>query len=518
MREGGIIVIGAGVGGLAAAIDLAAGGARVTVLERAPRIGGKLSEVTVGGQAIDRGPTVFTMRAVFEALFARAGARLADHLTLTPARTLARHAWPGGASLDLFADMERTVDAIGRFSGAADAAGYRRFAADAQRIHDTLNDPFIHGQKPSLSGLICRVAAARPRDLWCIQPYSSLWRALGRYFRDARLRQLLGRYATYAGSSPFEAPATLMLIAHVERRGVWLIEGGMRRLAEALGRLAEGQGATIATNAAVAEILTRAGRVSGVRLASGEVLAADAVICNADVSALATGLFGQAARRAVAPVPQRRRSLSAMTWAMRAVPAGFPLLRHTVFFSADCPGEFADIRDRRRVPLAPTVYVCAQDRPAHDRSEADAPAPGGRERLFCVVNAPATGDGAGLAPQEIRRCSDSLFASLAACGLLLEPSPHAPAIMTPADFAAAYPGTGGAIYGRASHGWMASFQRAGARTRLPGLYCAGGSCHPGAGLPMAALSGRLAAQALRADWVSQGRSRPVAMSGGMSTA
>jgi 1-hydroxycarotenoid 3,4-desaturase len=513
MRSERVIVIGAGIGGLAAALDLAARGAHVTVLERAARPGGKLRQIEVGGRAVDAGPTVFTLRSVFEELFARAGASLSDHLTMTRVTTLARHAWPGGASLDLFADIDRSAAAIGQFGGLREAAGYRRFAADSQRIYRTLEQPFIRSAKPTLPGLIARVAATQPRNLWCIQPYASLWRKLGDYFRDIRLRQLFARYATYNGSSPFSAPATLMLIAHVEREGVWLIDGGMQKLADALAALIERQGGQIRCDAHVAEIMIRNSCAEGVRLASGEVLTADAVVCNADVTAVAEGAFGRMAQAAARPVARSARSLSAMTWAMAATPSGFPLLRHSVFFSTDYRAEFDDILKRQRLPRAPTVYLCAQD-----RGDVDGPAGDGPERLFCVVNAPATGDSNRFDQGEVRQCFDSMVATLARCGLRIEADPATMTATTPADFHRAFPSTGGAIYGRASHGWMASFQRAASRSKVAGLYFAGGSSHPGAGLPMAALSGMLAATALRADLVSQGRFRPAAMSGGMSTA
>jgi 1-hydroxycarotenoid 3,4-desaturase len=137
--------------------------------------------------------------------------------------------------------------------------------------------------------------------------------------------------------------------------------------------------------------------------------------------------------------------------------------------------------------------------------------------LFCLVNAPATGDTAPLSPSEIKRCETRTFARLAQCGLKIERQSAATAITTPSDFDRLFPGTGGALYGPASHGWMASFRRTGARCRVPGLYFAGGSTHPGPGVPMAALSGRLAAEALLTDLASTQRSRPAAMSGGTST-
>jgi hypothetical protein len=151
-----------------------------------------------------------------------------------------------------------------------------------------------------------------------------MWRALGDYFRDPRLRQLFGRYATYCGSSPFQAPATLMLVAHVEQEGVWLVEGGMHRLAVALEGLAERRGATFRYGAEAAEILVAGGKVAGVRLASGERLDADAVVLNADVAAVAAGRFGPAAAGAVPKVPRSSRSLSAVTWALHARTEGFP--------------------------------------------------------------------------------------------------------------------------------------------------------------------------------------------------
>ncbi len=513
MRGDRVIVIGAGMGGLAAALDLASEGVEVTVLERAARPGGKVRQVAVGGALVDAGPTVLTMRWVFEDLFARAGSTLADHLPLRPAETLARHRWPDGSQLDLYADLEKTVAAIDGFAGSREADGYRRFAADARRIYQTLRDPFICDAKPNLPQLIARVAATTPLGLWHIQPYTPLWRALGRYFRDQRLRQLFARYATYCGSSPFDAPATLMLVAHVESEGVWLVEGGMQMLAERMAALAGQNGCTIRYGAHVEEILVAGGRACGVRLANGERIPARAVICNADVAAVASGAFGASVSAAAALRSPSRRSLSAMTWAMLAEGSGAPLIRHNVFFSDNYAREFNDIFTRRRPPRAPTIYVCAQDRDARDR-----PHIAGPERLFCVMNAPATGDGSRFDQGEIERCADSMFETFNRCGLTVRPKPDATIVTTPADFHRAFPQTGGALYGPSSHGWMASFRRASARSRIPGLYFAGGSVHPGAGLPMAALSGRLASMAVQADSASQKRFRPVAMPGGMSTA
>ncbi len=521
-REKSVVIVGAGVAGLVAALLLSARGARVTVLERAASPGGKLRQVfpggvppagvpsdgvpsdgvPSGGAAVDAGPTVFTLRAVWDEIFAEAGAAMP--FALTPLPVLARHAW-GADRLDLFADTARSAEAIGAFAGAAEARGYRAFCARARAIWDTLEAPYIRADHPTPLSL---AAGAGVSAMFRIAPFQTLWRALGEHFADPRLRQLFGRYATYSGSSPFQCPATLMLIAHVEQSGVWSVVGGMHGIAAGLARLATERGAIVRLGVEATGIVARSGAVAGVRLADGETVAADAVLFNGDVAALAGGLLGEPARRAVAA--PGARSLSAVTWAIRAETEGFPLLRHNVFFGDDYPGEFDDVFRHGRPPRAPTVYVCAQDR---DTGEPDPAAPrGGPERLLCLINAPANG----ASPEpEMRRCETAMRTLLARAGLTIRPGDQ---LRTgPAEWAELFPATGGALYGPAQHGWRASFSRPPARARMPGLYLAGGSAHPGPGLPMAALSGRFAARAILADLASTSRSRPAAMSGGMST-
>ena len=492
-----VVVIGAGIGGLVAAVLLAARGLNVTVVEKEATPGGKLREVAAGSARIDAGPTVFTMRWVFEEIFAAAGARLDEHLTLTRSRVLARHAWTDGSRLDLFADRAESTEAIGQFAGAAEARGFEAFAARAARIWHTLQSSFIREDRPSVLDLIAKAGA---RDLMGISPFTTLDRALAEHFHDPRLRQLFGRYATYCGSSPYDSPATLMLVAHVESEGVWLVAGGMHRLAVVLAALAGRLGARLQYGTDVRSITRRGGRAGGVVLSDGQPIDADAVICNGDSNAVATGLFGDLGA-AVKPTPPAERSLSALTWAVQAVPEGFPLLRHSVFFSDDYRAEF-DALKRGRLPTVPTVYICAQDRADADVAPSAAP-----ERLLCLVNAPATGEAGNPNLEEIARCEERTLHQLSRCGLTISVEQQRSVMTGPAQFGTLFPATGGALYGRNAHGWAASFRRPGARTKLPGLYLAGGSTHPGPGVPMAALSGRLAASALMADLASIARSR-----------
>ncbi len=490
-------MIGAGVAGLAAAIDLACAGFDVRVLERGQAPGGKIRRLTVQGSSMDAGPSVFTLRSVFEQLFEDAGDSLAGRLTLAPAQILARHAWGAEQRLDLFADADASAAAIGTFAGRREADGFRRFAAQARRIYATLDHTFMRAPRPSLAQLVRRIGWRRAADLWNIQPFATLWRSTGRYFRDPRLRQLFGRYATYCGSSPFASPATLMLVSHVEQAGVWYVEGGMHELAAQLAALAQRKGARLQYGCEVSRLDVAGGRVTGLETTDGGRIEVDAVVCNADTNALATGLFGDPARRAVAPTSRAVRSLSAVTWNLLARTDGFELAHHSVFFSPDYRAEFDDIFRRRRLPAAPTVYVCAED-----RRDATAPPPGRKERLFCLVNAPPDGDTHQFDKSEIESCQTRMFQFLASCGLTVHASPEATVTTTPSDFHRLFPATGGALYGPASHGWMASFKRAGSRSAIQGLYLAGGSSHPGPGVPMAAISGRLAAACIGRDHAS----------------
>jgi 1-hydroxycarotenoid 3,4-desaturase len=510
LRTPRIAVIGAGVAGLASAIDLASAGMEVLLFDRAEHPGGKIRQITVGGAGIDAGPTVFTLRRVFDELFADAGESLERHIKLTPASLLARHAWSASERLDLFADPERTREAIGEFAGAREARGFVRFSADAERIHRTLEDSFMRASRPTPLGLLRRTRVGAWPDLLRIRPFVSLWSALHDYFRDPRLCQLFARYATYCGASPFSAPATLMLVAHVEQAGVWYVEGGMHALARQLAALAEAKGARLRMATGIEEILIEAGRIAGVRTSAGERIRVDAVVCNADNAALAAGLFGRQASRAVRATPAAGRSLSAVTWNLAAHAAGFDLAHHSVFFSRDYRAEFDEIFLERRLPSAPTIYICAQDR-------CDASAAGAsEERLLVLINAPPDGDARAFDPTELDPCEDGVFSTLEKFGLRIERRPEALVRTSPADFHRLFPATGGALYGPAGHGWTASFKRPGSRSAIPGLYLAGGSTHPGPGVPMAATSGRLAAACLMSDYASMARSRTMAMSGGTS--
>ena len=405
--------------GLSAAVLLAARGVPVTVVERMGAPGGKLRTVDVGGVPVDAGPTVFTHRPVFERIFADAGTTLDAHLTLHKSDRLARHAWQDGSSLDLWADHARSFDAVAQFAGPREAEGWTRFQAESARIWNALETRFMESPAMGPVGLTLKYAPFHQHEMFAINPFATLWNTLGKYFRDPRLHQLYGRYATYTGADPFQATATLMLIAHLEARGVWLVEGGMHEVARQMALLAERLGAKFHYNAHVSEIMVRNGRAAGVKLASGEELPAQDILSNSDISALADGRFGAAASRAVTGVKPHERSLSALVTMMTAECSGFEMDRHNVFFSTDYAAEFRHIFGEHRLPAEPSIYICAQDRGIGKP-------PAGPERLQLIVNAPPTGDGSPPTPEEMEQCQTATLAVLARCGLTLKPTAMVP--------------------------------------------------------------------------------------------
>ncbi|MEM8772468.1 MAG: 1-hydroxycarotenoid 3,4-desaturase CrtD [Pseudomonadota bacterium] len=486
-----VAVIGAGAGGLSAAALLARD-FDVSVFERAGAPGGKIRQINVSGGLIDAGPTVFTMRWVFDEIFEATGKAFSDSVRLTKLDVIARHFWRDGAQLDLYADEMRSADAIGDFSGAEDARNYLAFCERTRRIYETLRDPFMRAPKPGFASLMRQ---RNPFALLRVNPFQSLWGALAKQFREPRLRQLFGRYATYCGCSPFAAPATLMLIAHVEQDGVWIAEGGMQAVANALAGAASAHGARFRYGTHVEKILTHGDKVAGVALANGETVEADIVVFNGDPGAVADGLLGAEAHGAAYLHRDGALSQSAVTWTMRAKRAGLDLSVHNVFFSDDYEAEFDAVFKDRRAPDIPTTYIFAPDRLSDN-------ARGDTERLFCLINAPPVVETVAYGERELKQCHENMSQHLKTCGLTLKPKPGTVTATSPADFAVMFPGSRGALYGMANHGWRASFQRPGVKTRLKGLYLAGGGVHPGPGVPMAALSGKAAAEAIKADCAS----------------
>ncbi|ETX15799.1 methoxyneurosporene dehydrogenase [Roseivivax halodurans JCM 10272] len=498
-----VIVVGAGIGGLCAALSLASDGVPVRVIDSGTAPGGKIREVN----GAPGGPTVLTMKWVFDALYAAAGESLGDRLRLVRQDVLARHFWRDGAVLDLHADPEASAAAIREFAGARGESEFRAFSARAKRLFEGFLAPVMTAPRPDPAG-IARALARQPRLVRDMAPGRSLAGLLERSFTDPRLRQLFGRYATYVGGSPHASPALLSLIWEAEAAGVWTVAGGLTALAADIAGLIEARGGEVMLGTTVDRIEMDGSGVTGVRLSDGRVCRASAVVFNGDPRALATGLLGDHLTGIAKAARRRPRALSARVWSCRGIWTGPEIRHHNVFFRDDPRPEFEAIAEGR-IASRPTHYLCAADRGFGSPPPSD-------EAFEIIINAaPLTQH-----PQEheeFAECLTRTHRTLETFGARIDPAPEPPALTTQEDFEALCPGSAGSLYGQSPHGAMAAFARPTARTKVPGLYLAGGGVHPGPGVPMAALSGRHAAEAIRTDRASRSPSRRTATRGGMST-
>ena len=234
-----VVVVGGGFGGLSAAVELANKGFEVNLLDPESELGGKVARIEDSeGNSYDCGPTVVTLKDVFSNLFSKSGENIDEYVKFNKLDIIARHAWSSDETLDLFSDPQKSFEAVAKFAGITEAKNFQEFSLLAHELFTVLEKTYMKCQKPGMLKMINTIGLRGSRCLLQAGAFSSLWEKLERTFQDTRLRQLFGRYATYCGSSPWEAPSTLMLIWDVEMQGVWSVEGGVINLARALKKLA----------------------------------------------------------------------------------------------------------------------------------------------------------------------------------------------------------------------------------------------------------------------------------------
>ncbi|WP_277468177.1 MULTISPECIES: phytoene desaturase family protein [unclassified Paenibacillus] len=477
------VIIGAGFGSLSCAVTLAAKGWKVTVLERQDQPGGKLQRVTEQGYTFDRGPSTITMPHVFRSLYELAGAQMEDYVGLYELEPRTRNVFADGHTVDLSRDTAYMREQIAAYS-PNDAGRYDEFMAEAELLYRLSEKQFLNRLLLSWKD---KLSPALVRDLLRVRPFLTLQSLLERYFRHPNTLAMLGRYATYVGSSPYQSPAIFAMLGHVEAKlGVYGVKGGTYKLVEGLVALARGLGVEIVTGTEVTGIAVAGGKAEGVETSRG-FYPARTVIAGGDVLSASRMLLPEASRRTMSErtIERYEPSLSGLVTLAGVRRKYEQLLHHTVFFPEQYEPEFTDIFDKRRPPQNPAVYVC------YSGYSEPGMAPVDGSNLFILANAPYLNSGCDWAREtEIygRRITDMLKGS----GIAGLEQAEVLQRYTPQNLAADTLAHRGAIYGISSNSVRQTFFRPANRSReVQGLWYVGGTTHPGGGTPVVSLSGRL---------------------------
>jgi phytoene desaturase len=481
-----VAVIGGGLGGLSGAIRLARLGFDVQLFEKNAIPGGKMHELSAGNFRFDTGPSLLTMPFVVDELFEYAGYRRSDFLHLEPIEPMCRYFFPDGAVFDASSDENRMIDSIAQLS-PVDVDAYRSFMKYSKRIYNRTADIFLFSAVHELRKVLRWRYLPTLLNLYQIDPFRTVHEGVTKFFKNDKLVQIFDRYATYNGSDPFQAPATLNTIPYVEYGlGGFYIKGGMYRLVRVLTKIAVDLGVRIHLSSTVDRIVQRNGRVESVEV-DGDEVTADYILCNSDVVVSFDELIdGYSAHKK--RLARLEPSLSGLVFFWAVNKTHSELAHHNNFFSADYRAEFGHIFTEHRAPDDPTVYIAITSKkdPEH--------APDGCENWFVLLNMPYL-TGLQNWDTEKKRMRKTVFDKLKKIGFDIENSIDMEKIYTPEDFNSLFRSNKGSIYGISSNSRDTAFRRPPNRSRqIKGLYFAGGSSHPGGGVPLCLLSGKIASE------------------------
>lgn len=483
------IIIGAGIGGLTTASLLANKGWNVTIYEKNDRSGGKMQQWESDGFRFDTGPSLLTMPSQLEKLFEVCGKNIDDYLSLIEPDPLCRYFYKDGVVFDNFADPVKTVEQINEFA-PGDAEAYQSFLTHSEDLYNKTADAFLFNPLNDLSDL----KELKWADVLSINAFSTVSKKVDQNFSSTHLRKFFKRFTTYNGSSPYQAPATLNVIPHVElNEGGYYVKGGLYEIANSLEKLALSLGVAIEYNQNVTSILSDQKRVKAVKINGEKRVNADLIVANSDATETLLHLLSPSA---LSNGKRRRQqniepSCSGFVLLLGCDKKWDQLKHHNIFFSDDYEKEFTQIFQENALPDDPTIYVANTSFSDPDH------APEGGSNLFVLVNSPYLAKNQDWEHRK-KTYRDHLINELEARGLDgLRESIKTEDVITPLDFYKKYGSNKGSIYGTSSNSMFSAFLRPRNKLReFENLYLVGGSTHPGGGIPLVIQSAFNAVQIL----------------------
>ncbi len=473
-------VIGSGAGGLSAAIRLAVKGYEVHVYEAAEKPGGKLTELHKDGFRFDMGPSLFTLPELVDELYAICG-----HTTSLPYQKLeiiTRYFFPDNTDITAWQDVERFAREVEEKTMDS-AASLHKFLRYSQRIYDLTHETFLFRSLHRVDTWLTKAVGKAVLQLHRLDLLRTMHQAIRSSFRDPRLVQLFDRYATYNGSNPYEAPATLNVIPHLEHNiGAFFPTQGMYAITKGLHQLAIEQGVRFHFSTPVERIVHAGKRLSGLQIA-GATVPFDVVVSDVDVHKVYERLLPDV--KAPSLYLNQPKSTSALIFYW-GINTSFPDLDlHNIFFTADYHKEFQQLFHEQHLNADPTVYVFISSK------QVPGDAPPGQENWFVMINAPHNNgqDWEQLIPQQRDIILDKLEQRLGRdirTHILFEE------VLDPRTIESRTSSHLGALYGNSSNNTLAAFLRHPNKSRkVRGLYFVGGSVHPGGGIPLCLASARI---------------------------
>ena len=491
-----ISVVGAGIGGMSAAARLAKQGHQVTVFENSDQSGGKCRTEWFGDYAFDTGPSLLTLPAVFRDLFLKTGKRIEHVLDISPVDPAFNYNFADGSKVT-FPNLSnpKTYQEIEKSFGISASQSWRQIIERSEKMWEASRDSFIESELTSIWPLLLRRNLINQINQ--ISPFTSLRSLSEKLNLDPHLKMIIDRYATYTGSDPRSAPAVLLTIAFVESTfGAWHIKGGIGQLSVALEQRCRDLGVDFQFKSLVTKILVERNKVEGVVLSDGKIIKSDLVVSNSDAEYTFNSLIGTE----VSSARGERRKLKSATKSL----AGFSLLlgldnkkskpvdvkHHNVYFPENYDLEFDQIFTQKVPVTDPTIYLCAPKDSSMVKG-AD------KEAWFVLVNAPRHEPESGWDWKDGgQEYAQKIISKMDDLGLNVTNRLDFMEYRTPADLENYAMAPGGSIYGTSSNSPVSAFLRARNRSKVKGLFCVGGSAHPGGGLPLVGISAEIVAKAI----------------------